>query len=175
MSYFDTHAHYDWKEFDKDREELFNKFKETLCGLVNIGINIESANKVIEYANKYSYMYYSLGIHPMEVEKEISINLIEQIVKNELKNKESKLVAIGETGLDYHFNYPIESQEDVEKILKEYRVKKTGIMHCYSGTPSTIAKLIPNANVIKNGFSISRSSMNNAISAVENWLKEIYN
>ena len=152
MSYFDTHAHYDWKEFDKDREELFDKFRETLCGLVNIGINIESANKVIEYANKYAYMYYSIGIHPMEVEKEISVNLIEQIVKNELKNKESKLVAIGETGLDYHFNYPIElqkkyfieqiksankydlpiiihsreSHEDVEKILKEYRVKKQG-------------------------------------------------
>ena len=168
MSYFDTHAHYDWKEFDKDREELFDKFKETLCGLVNIGINIESANKVIEYANKYSYMYYSLGIHPMEVEKEISVNLIEQIVKNELKNKKSKLVAIGETGLDYHFNYPIElqkkyfieqiklankydlpiiihsreSHEDVEKILKEYRVKKTGIMHCYSGTPEMSKKFI---------------------------------
>lgn len=78
------------------------------------------------------------------------MNLIEQIVKNELKSKDSKLVAIGETGLDYHFNYPIElqkkyfieqiklankynlpiiihsreSQGDVEKILKEYKVKK---------------------------------------------------
>ena len=41
MLYFDTHAHYDWKEFDKDREELFDKFNEKLCGLVNIGINIE--------------------------------------------------------------------------------------------------------------------------------------
>ena len=60
ISYFDTHAHYDWKEFDKDREELFDKFREILCGLVNIGINIESANKVIEYANKYAYMYYSI-------------------------------------------------------------------------------------------------------------------
>lgn len=150
MLYFDTHAHYDWEEFNKDRNELFVRFKESICGIVNVGINIESANKVIEYANKYSYMYYSIGIHPMEVEKEISVNLIEQIVKNELKSKDSKLVAIGETGLDYHFNYPIElqkkyfieqiklankynlpiiihsreSQGDVEKILKEYKVKK---------------------------------------------------
>ena len=120
MSYFDTHAHYDWKEFDKDREELFDKFKETLCGLVNIGINIESANKVIEYANKYAYMYYSIGIHPMEVEKEISVDLIEQIVKNELKNKESKLVAIGETGLDYHFNYPIELQKKYLTVATKF-------------------------------------------------------
>lgn len=168
MLYFDTHAHYDWEEFDKDRDELFDKFKETLHGLVNIGINIESASKVIEYANKYPYMYYSLGIHPMEVEKGISMNSIEQIVKNELKCNDSKLVAIGETGLDYHFNYPIElqkkyfieqiklankynlpiiihsreSQEDVEKILKENRVAKLGIMHCYSGTPEMSKKFI---------------------------------
>lgn len=168
MLYFDTHAHYDWKEFDKDREELFDKFNEILCGLVNIGINIESANKVIEYSDKYSYMYYSLGIHPMEVEKGISIDLFEQIVKNKLKKDNSKLVAIGETGLDYHFNYPVElqkkyfikqielankynlpiiihsreSQEDVYKILKENVVKKAGIMHCYSGTPEMSKKFI---------------------------------
>ena len=168
MLYFDTHAHYDWKEFDKDRKELFEEFERKLCGLVNIGINIESVSKVIEYAKKYSYMYYSIGIHPMEVEKGISMDSIEQIVKNKFKNDNSKLVAIGETGLDYHFNYPVElqkkyfikqielankynlpiiihsreSQEDVEKILRENMVKKRGIMHCYSGTPEMSKKFI---------------------------------
>ena len=147
---------------------MFEEFKTELCGLVNIGINVESANKVIEYAKEYSYMYYSIGIHPMEIEKEISINSIEQIIKNELENKSSKLVAIGETGLDYHFDYPIElqkkyfieqiklankyslpiiihsreSQEDVEKILRENPVIKTGIMHCYSGTPEMSKKFV---------------------------------
>lgn len=182
MPYFDTHAHYDWKEFDKDREELFDKFKEILCGLVNIGINIESANKVIEYADKYPYMYYSLGIHPMEVEKGNSINLIEQIIKDELDNKPSKLVAIGETGLDYHFNYPIElqkeyfieqiklankynlpiiihsreSQDDVEKILRENVVKKAGIMHCYSGTLEMSKKFISMGYYIGVGGPVTR-------------------
>lgn len=182
MLYFDTHAHYDWKEFDKDREELFDKFNEKLCGLVNIGINMESANKVIEYADKYSYMYYSLGIHPMEVEKGISMDLIEQIVKNKLKNDNSKLVAIGETGLDYHFNYPVElqkkyfikqielankynlpiiihsreSQEDVEKILRENMVKKRGIMHCYSGTPEMSKKFIEMGFYIGVGGPVTR-------------------
>lgn len=142
--------------------------KKNLCGLVNIGINIESVNTIKEYAEKYTYMYYSIGIHPMEVEKEISINLIEPIIKNEMENESSKLVAIGETGLDYHFNYPLElqkkyfieqiklankydlpiiihsreSQEDVEKILKENPVTKAGIMHCYSGTPEMSKKFI---------------------------------
>lgn len=113
MLYFDTHAHYDWKEFDKDRRELFDKFNEKLCGLVNIGINLDSAMKIKEYANEYSYMYYSIGIHPMEVEKENSLDQIEQIYEDELKNKDSKLIAIGETGLDYHFDYPVELQKNI--------------------------------------------------------------
>ena len=168
MLYFDTHAHYDWEKFNVDRSELFDNFGRELCGLVNIGINLESAKKVKEYANKYSYMYFSLGIHPMEVKKEISLKSIEEIIKSEIKNKNSKLVAIGETGLDYHFNYPIElqkkyfieqiklanryelpiiihsreSQEDVEKILRENVVEKAGIMHCYSGTPQKSKKIV---------------------------------
>lgn len=168
MQYFDTHAHYDWEEFDIDRSELFDKFKESLCGLVNIGINIESAKKVKKYSSEYQYMYYSIGIHPMEVEKEISLSQIEKIFEDELKNKDSKLLAIGETGLDYHFNYPLElqkkyfieqirlsnkyelpiiihsreSQADVEKILRENVVEKAGIMHCYSGTPEMSKKFV---------------------------------
>ncbi len=168
MLYFDTHAHYDWQEFDKDRRKLFDKFNETLCGLVNIGINLDSAMKVKEYSNEYSNMYYSVGIHPMEVEKKTSLDQIEHIFEDELKNKYSKLIAIGETGLDYHFDYPIElqkkyfleqiklankyelpiiihsreSQEDVYKILKENSVKKAGIMHCYSGTPEMSKKYV---------------------------------
>lgn len=182
MLYFDTHAHYDWKEFNKDRKELFEEFERKLCGLVNIGINIESVSKVIEYAKKYSYMYYSIGIHPMEVEKEISINSIEQIIKNEAENKSSKLVAIGETGLDYHFDYPIElqkeyfieqiklankyslpiiihsreSQEDVEKILRENPVIKTGIMHCYSGTPEMSKKFVEMGYYLGIGAPVTR-------------------
>lgn len=160
MKFFDTHAHYDWQEFDEDREKLFEEFKEKLCGLVNVGINIESGKKVIEYSNKYSYMFYSIGIHPMEVNKNIKISDIDKLIKQGMEKKESKLVAVGETGLDYHFDYPVdlqkeyfieqiklankyslpiiihsrESQEDVLQILKEYPVQKSGIMHCYSGT-----------------------------------------
>ena len=182
MLYFDTHAHYDWEEFDEDRRDLFDKFNEKLCGLVNIGINLESAKKVKEYANEYSYMYYSIGIHPMEVEKENSLDLIEQIFENELKNKNSKLVAIGETGLDYHFDYPVklqkkyfleqirlankyelpiiihsrESQEDVYKILRENAVKKAGIMHCYSGTPEMSKKFVEMGSYLGVGGPVTR-------------------
>lgn len=182
MKYFDTHAHYDWDEFKNDRNQLFSDFQGHLCGLVNIGINLGSIKKVIEYSKKYKYMYYSIGIHPMEAKNNISMNKIEKIVKDELKKGTSKLVAIGETGLDYHFDYPInlqkkyfieqinlankynlpiiihsrESQEDVEKILKEYPVKKAGIMHCYSGTPEISKEFIELGYYIGVGGPVTR-------------------
>ena len=182
MLYFDTHAHYDWEEFDIDRKELFDKFSNSLCGLVNVGINIESARKVIEYSDKYSFMYYSLGVHHMEVKKRISIDSIEQILKKEIKKEKSKLVAIGETGLDYHFDYPVnlqkqyfidqikladkyelpiiihsrESQDDVKKILTENVVDKAGIMHCYSGTPEMSKDFIEMGYYIGVGGPVTR-------------------
>jgi len=178
MLYFDTHAHYDWKEFDEDREILFKEFEKNLCGIVNVGINKESINKVNDYAKKYSFMYFSVGIHPMEVEKNIQISEIEKIIKN----VNNKLVAIGETGLDYHFDYPKdlqkkyfieqinlankynlpiiihsrESQEDVEKILRENPVKKTGIIHCYSGTPEMSKKFLELGYYIGVGGPVTR-------------------
>ena len=91
MKIFDTHTHYDWKEFDEDREILFKQFEKKLCGIVNVGINSESINKVSEYATKYSFMYFSIGIHPMEVEKNIIIDGLDYIkhkkifIKNNIK------------------------------------------------------------------------------------------
>lgn len=180
MLYFDTHAHYDWKEFDEDREKLFEEFENNLCGIVNVGINCESINKVIEYAKKYSFIYYSIGVHPMEVEKGIKIQAIEETIIKEKNN--DKLVAIGETGLDYHFDYskdlqemyfieqinlankydlPIiihsrESQKDVERILKEHSVKKAGIMHCYSGTAEMSKKFLEMGYYIGVGGPVTR-------------------
>ena len=58
-------------------------------------------------------MYYSVGIHPMEVKMQTSLDQIERIFEDELKNKDSKLIAIGETGLDYHFDYPVELQKNI--------------------------------------------------------------
>lgn len=180
MLYFDTHAHYDWKEFDEDRENLFKEFENNLCGIVNVGINCESTKKVMEYAKNYSFMYYSIGVHPMEVEKNIPIEIIEEVIKEERNN--GKLVAIGETGLDYHFEYPKdlqekyfieqinlankydlpiiihsrESQQEVEKTLREHIVKRAGIMHCYSGTAEMSKKFLEMGYYIGVGGPVTR-------------------
>ena len=93
MLYFDTHAHYDWKEFDNDREELFESFKKQLCGIVNIGINCESIEKVMEYSKKYNFLYYAIGIHPMEVAKNIPIGYLDKILYDNI-HLDKKLVAV---------------------------------------------------------------------------------
>ena len=125
MLYFDTHAHYDWQEFDKDRRKLFDKFNETLCGLVNIGINLDSAMKVKEYSNEYSNMYYSVGIHPMEVEKKTSLDQIEHIFEDELKNnvtvssvKDTEIIKITVTTKE-----PVNSVKIANEIAKVFTEK----------------------------------------------------
>lgn len=116
----------------------------------------------------------------MEVEKNIQIEKIEEIIRNESNN--TKSVAIGETGLDYHFDYPKdlqekyfieqinlankynlpiiihsrESQEDVERILRDNPVKKAGIMHCYSGTPEMSKKFLEMGYYIGVGGPVTR-------------------
>lgn len=92
MEIFDTHSHYDWEEFNKDRNELFKEMNEKGIYAVNIGINIDSINKVIGYSKENKNLYFAIGIHPMEVEKEIDFKKIEDIAKANENNQ--KLLAI---------------------------------------------------------------------------------
>lgn len=105
MKIFDTHAHYDDEQFDKDRDEVIRSLKEgnvTKC--INIGCDIETSKKACKLANKYDFIYAAIGIHPSEIaktEKEID-EQIKQIKELILQNP--KVVAIGEIGLDYHWH-----------------------------------------------------------------------
>lgn len=92
MKIFDTHAHYDWKEFDADRNKVFNEFNDENIYAVNIGINIESINNVIKYSRENKNLYFSMGIHPMEVENNIDFSKIIKLAKENEKN--GKFVAI---------------------------------------------------------------------------------
>lgn len=104
MEIFDTHAHYDDEQFDCDREELLEGLKNygvTKC--INIGCDIASSKKSIELAKKYDFIYAAIGVHPSEIgETEADImTQVEELKNMALKNK--KVVAIGEIGLDYHW------------------------------------------------------------------------
>ncbi len=160
---FDTHAHYDDESFDEDRFELLDEmFQNGVCGIINCGCTVENSKKSIDFAEKYADIYAAVGIHPQNAAEE-SANAIEQI---EILAAHKKVVAIGEIGLDYHYDYtpkdmqlewfekqillakkldlPVivhdrEAHADcVELILKH---KPRGVMHCFSGSVETAKQL----------------------------------
>ena len=164
---FDTHAHYDDDTFEIDRELLLKELisKDVRC-IVNASVDIESSIKSIELSNNYSYIYAAVGVHPQNIENSnFKNNYIEELENLIINN--SKVVAIGEIGLDYYFNsenkssqikvfeeqielslkhdLPIlvhdrEAHGDTLEILKKYKPK--GIVHCFSGSLEMAQEII---------------------------------
>ena len=161
---FDTHAHYDDEAFDEDREILLSSLKGRGVSLViDCGCDVASSKKAIELSEKYDFIYAAVGIHPHEAE-EAGGNDLDEICRL-LKHK--KAVAIGEIGLDYHYDFsprelqkeyfekqivlakeldmPIivhdrEAHEDTLELLRKYKPK--GVLHCFSGSVESAKEII---------------------------------
>ncbi len=100
--YIDSHAHYDLKCFNKDRHELLTKMHESgLEYIINPAIGYDSNNHMMEKLALYDWIYYAIGIHPNTVGIDDSVDEKWMEHLTELANHK-KVVAIGETGLDYH-------------------------------------------------------------------------
>lgn len=98
---FDSHAHYDDKAFDEDREELLRNLKEKgMSGVVNISSSLDSVRRSIALAEKYPFIYAAVGIHPSETE-ELTEEKFEWLKEMLLSDK---VVAVGEIGLDYYWD-----------------------------------------------------------------------
>ena len=98
---FDTHAHYDDKQFDTDREELLERMEaEGIGAIVNAGSTIESWDKIKVLTERYPFMYGSVGVHPDEVGtlSEEALRKMAALLDCE------KIVAVGEIGLDYYWD-----------------------------------------------------------------------
>ncbi|MBQ6932624.1 MAG: TatD family hydrolase [Clostridia bacterium] len=160
---FDTHAHYDDDSFDEDRFSLLDEmFENGVSGIINCGCTVESSKKSIEFAEKYSKIYSAVGIHPQNAaeEKADALEQIEKLASHE------KVVAIGEIGLDYHYDYtpkemqlewfekqillakkldlPVivhdrEAHADCLELILKHRPR--GVMHCFSGSVETAKQL----------------------------------
>ena len=113
---FDAHAHYDDAWFDSDRDELLKSLPEKgVCGVVNNAVDLKSAQTVIALAEKYPYMYAAVGFHPENLD-DVPDDYLDQIAA---LTKHEKVVAIGETGLDYHWDTPKPLQKRIfEEQLK---------------------------------------------------------
>ena len=116
---FDTHAHYDDEAFDEDRESVFKQIKENgVIGILNCASSYESISKANKLTLENDFIYGALGIHPEnanefndDVEKEI-LDLVE-------KNK--KIIAIGEIGLDYYWDE--NPSKDIQKKVFRQQMK----------------------------------------------------
>lgn len=100
---FDTHAHYDDRAFDQDRESLFASLKDSGIGAVmNVGASVEGTKRTLALAEKYPFIYGAAGIHPSECG-----SMAEPDIRwlKELSGLE-KIAAIGEIGLDYYWEEP---------------------------------------------------------------------
>lgn len=100
----DTHAHLNFQAFENDFEEVLRQAQdEGVEKIINVGANLNSSQKAVDMAQKYGWLYASVGIHPHHAEETLK-NLSTEELKNKLEQlaKNPKVVAIGETGLDYH-------------------------------------------------------------------------
>lgn len=158
---FDSHAHYDDEQFDGDRDELLQSLpSKGVCAVINCASDLKSSATSAELSEKYPFFWCACGVHPHEAEKELKtadINEMEKRIVNFTEKK--KCVAIGEIGLDYHYDFsprelqkeifelqlklskeldlPVivhdrEAHEDIMTLLKKYRPK--GVVHCFSGS-----------------------------------------
>ncbi|MDR2502407.1 MAG: TatD family hydrolase, partial [Oscillospiraceae bacterium] len=154
--FFDTHAHYDDSRYDADRDELLGLMRGSGVGLIlNAGAGITESRHGLALAERYPFMYCSVGVHPHEAESMDGNSL------NELRDmlRRPKAVAVGEIGLDYHYdNSPRELQKlrfyeqmelcrevqkpviihereafsDVMSIVRDFP-GIPGVFHCFSG------------------------------------------
>ena len=163
---FDTHAHLDADDFDSDRHALIAALPGRGISLVmNPGCSLESSLNAIALAKRYDFVYAAVGSHP-DAADEVDDSLIGTY--RELCKKFPKVKAIGEIGLDYHYediprdiqqrafrlqmelaqdlDLPVivherEAHEDGLRIVDEFPTVK-GVFHCYSGSLEMAKELV---------------------------------
>lgn len=101
MRIFDTHVHYDDEAFDDDREELLNAVHEAgIEKMTDIACSMETSRKMPGFIRQYEFMYGTVGVHPDDIES-LSTDDIDEL---KALSKEDGIIAIGEIGLDYHYD-----------------------------------------------------------------------
>lgn len=163
---FDTHAHLNDRAFDTDRDDLIAGLPEKgISLLMNAGCSLQASYEVVQMAKDVPWMYASVGSHP-DAADEVNDSVLEEYRK--LCKLEPKIKAIGEIGLDYHYediprdiqlkafraqmtlaqelSLPVivherEAHEDGMAVVAEFPNVK-GVFHCYSGSAEMAKTLV---------------------------------
>ena len=165
---FDSHVHLDDEKFANDREELIEALPSLgVTRMVNIGADMVSSKNSLELANKYDYIYAAVGVHPHETKDmtEDDIKTLGSYIETD-----KKTVAVGEIGLDYHYDnsardvqqmwfkrqmelakdtgMPVilhirDAWDDAMQILKYFgKMPANGVVHCFSGSVETAREVL---------------------------------
>ena len=166
--YFDTHAHYDDTRFDGDRDALLASLPEKGVGMVvNCGSDAATSLKSVELARTYPHIYAAAGIHPESAGEYTQDDLL---TVERLCREETKVVAVGEIGLDYYYDdaapkevqlkllrdqlalaidldLPVvihdrEAHGDSLMAVKDFAPRLRGVFHCYSGSVEMAQELV---------------------------------
>lgn len=176
----DAHCHLDFKDFDKDREEIIKECREKLEFVVNAGRETESNNSSLELQEKYSdFIYAAAGIHPTHTD---SFDQVEE-VKQQVRDNE--VHAVGEIGMDYHhveskdlrerqrevFVEMVELAEehDLPVVVHSRNAEKQVIdiledrnidayLHCFNGSVEQLERALENDMMIGVTYQIDYSS-----------------
>ncbi|MCL2095927.1 MAG: TatD family hydrolase [Oscillospiraceae bacterium] len=160
----DTHAHYDDKRFNSDRDEIIKSVKNSGVDLIiNAGASIKSSKASLELSKKYDFIYATAGVHPHDAERTPDNTL--EILAGLLENK--KAVAVGEIGFDFYHdfsnrdsqrywfkkqmgfaadvNYPVvihdrDAHGETLETVKKYKL--TGVFHCFAGSVEMARELV---------------------------------
>ena len=193
--FFDTHCHYDFKQYNEDRDQLLGEIlpKFGMSYVLNVGTTMKSSKESIALAKKYDYIYTSIGFHPHNA-KEMRP---EDLAILEEMTKEPKVVAIGEIGLDFYYTHspkdvqhkvftdlldlalkaklPViihsrDANDEVFKILAERRVGERvgGVVHCFSGTADLAKKYVDMGFYIGVGGVVTYKNAEDLRKTVEN-------
>lgn len=164
MPIFDTHAHYFKSDFGDELDSLLRSMPENgVEHILAIGCSVADSREQLDLAQRYDFIHAAVGIHPENVDG-LQPDWLSQI---ESMLKEPKAAALGEIGLDYHYegfdrelqhevfikqlelaeklNKPVvihsrDACEDTMNILKRY--KPRGVMHCFSGSAETAREVV---------------------------------
>ena len=163
---FDTHAHMDDRAFDEDRAQLLEALPgQGLTLVMNPGCSLASSRNAAALANQYDYIYAAVGSHP-DAADEVNEAVLEEY--RDLCRRNPKIKAIGEIGLDYHYEdipreiqlrafrdqmelarelklpaivHEREAHEDGMQVVRDFP-DVTGVFHCYSGSAEMARQLV---------------------------------
>ena len=189
MNYIDTHCHIYMDLFDGDRDDVIQRAIDNgVERMICIGVDLPSSEKCLNIADKYPHVFATAGIHPHEA-KDAPPRYLHEL---EAFYQHPKVVAVGEIGLDFHYNFSDEKEQTTvyhEQLELAKSVDLPTVVHCRESDDEILNGIIESKNgygvihcfastlafsqqILKTGFHLSFTGLITFVNALEDVVKE---